>query len=75
MLSPELFENSYDKCLNIDYHLITAVIPKYQQKDTALVWHIKRHLKYFTKQVDGHNVILLNNNIYIPTTLRKNFLK
>jgi hypothetical protein len=67
----ELFKNSDDKSLNIDYPLSTAVISKYQQKDTALVRHIKRHQEFFTKQLDGHDVILLNNKIYIPKTLRK----
>jgi hypothetical protein len=52
---PELFENSNDKILNIDYHISTAVIAKHQQKDTTL--------------------ILLNNKIYIPKTLRKEILK
>jgi hypothetical protein len=63
--NPELFENSNDKSLNIDYPLSTAVIAKHQQKVTTLVQHIKCHLEYFTKQVDSHNVILLNNKIYI----------
>jgi hypothetical protein len=39
------------------------------------VQHIKRHLEYFTKLVDIHKVILLNNKIYIPKTLRKEILK
>jgi hypothetical protein len=72
---PELFENSDDKSLNIEYPLSTAVIAKHQQKDTTLVRHIKRHLEYFTKRVDGHNVIFLNNKIYIPKTFRKEILK
>jgi hypothetical protein len=40
---PELFENSNDKSLNIDYPLSTAVIAKHQWKDTTLVQHIKLH--------------------------------
>jgi hypothetical protein len=72
---PELFENSNYKSLNIDYPLSTAVIAKHQQKDTTLVQHIKRHLEYFTKLVDIHKVILLNNKIYIPKTLRKEILR
>jgi hypothetical protein len=71
---PELFKNSDDKSLNIDYPLSTAVIAKHQQ-DTTLVRHIKCHPEYFTKRVDGHNVIFLNNKIYIPKTLRKEILK
>jgi hypothetical protein len=39
------------------------------------VQHIKRHPEYFTKRVDGHNLILLNNKIYIPKALRKEILK
>jgi RIO-like serine/threonine protein kinase len=70
-----LFENSNDKSLIIDYPQITAVIAKHQQKDTILVRHIKCHPEYFTKRLDGHNAILLNNKIYIPTTLRKEILK
>jgi hypothetical protein len=72
---PELFENFDDKSLNIDYPLSTAVIAEHQQKDTTLVQHIKRHLEYFTKRVDSHNIILLNNKIYIPKILRKEILK
>jgi hypothetical protein len=72
---PELFKNSDDNCLNIDYRLSTAVIAKHQRRDTTLVQHIKHHLDYFTKQVDNHNVIPLNNKIYVPTTLRKEILK
>jgi hypothetical protein len=33
----ELFKNTNDKSLNIDYSLITVVIAKHQQKDTTLV--------------------------------------
>jgi hypothetical protein len=71
----ELFENSDVKSLNIDNSLSTAVIAKHQQKDKTLVRHIKHHLEYFTKRVDSHNVILLNNKIYIPKSLRKEILK
>jgi hypothetical protein len=67
----ESFENPNYNILNIDYLLSTAVIAKHQQKDTTLVQHIKRHPEYFTKQVDGHNVIPLRNQMYIPTILRK----
>jgi hypothetical protein len=63
------------KILNIDYPLSTAVIAEHQQKDITLVQHIKRHPEYFTKRVDGYNIILLNNKIYIPKTLRKEILK
>jgi hypothetical protein len=34
---PELFKNSNDESLNIDYPLNTAVVAKHQQKDTTLV--------------------------------------
>jgi hypothetical protein len=71
---PELFKNANDKSLNIDYPLSTAVITKHQQKDTTLVRHIKPHPEYFIKRVDSHNVILLNNKMNIPTTLRKEIL-
>ena len=72
---PELFENSDDKSLIIDYPLSTAVIAEHQQKDTKLVRHIKPYPEYFTKQADSHDFILLNNKIYIPRTLRKQTLK
>jgi hypothetical protein len=72
---PELFKNSGDKSLNIDYPLSTAVIIKHQQKDTTLVQYIKCHPEYFTKRVDSHNVILLDNKILIPKTLKKEILK
>jgi hypothetical protein len=39
------------------------------------VQRIKRHPEYFIKRVDGHNVILLNDKIYIPTTVRKEIIK
>jgi hypothetical protein len=39
------------------------------------VQHIKRHPECFTKRVESRNVILLNNKIYIPKTLRKEILK
>jgi hypothetical protein len=39
------------------------------------VQHIKCHPEYFTKRVESRNVILLNNKIYIPKTLRKEILK
>jgi hypothetical protein len=39
------------------------------------VRHIKRHLEYFTKQVYGHNIIFINDKIYIPITLRKEISK
>jgi hypothetical protein len=55
----ELFKNSDDKSLNIDYPLSTAVIAKHQKKDSTLVQHMKHHLEYFTKQVDSHDVMIL----------------
>jgi hypothetical protein len=70
---PELFQNSNDKSPNIDYPLSTAVIAEHQRIDTTLVRHIKGHPEYFTKQVDGHNVILLIYELYIPKHLRKKF--
>jgi hypothetical protein len=39
------------------------------------VRHIKRYPEYFTRQVEDHNVILLNNKTYIPKTLKKEILK
>jgi hypothetical protein len=45
---PELFENSDDKSLIIDYPLSTAAIVKHQKKDTKLARRIKSHPKYFT---------------------------
>jgi hypothetical protein len=63
---PELFESTDDKSLIIDYPLSTKVIAKHQKKTQT--W---RDTSNFTKQVDGHNVIILNNKIYIPITLRK----
>jgi Integrase zinc binding domain len=72
---PELFKNSDDKSLIIDYPLSTAVIAEHQQKETKLVRHIQRHPEYFTKQVDGHDFVLLNYKIYIPRALRKEILK
>jgi Integrase zinc binding domain len=72
---PELFENLDGKSLTIDYPLSTEVIAEHQRKDTTLVQHIKRPLEYFTKQMDGHEITLLNNKIYIPRTLRKEILK
>jgi Integrase zinc binding domain len=37
--------------------------------------HQKLHPEYFSNTVDGHNVILFKNKIYIPKTLRKPILK
>ena len=73
--SPELYENSDDNNLIIDFPLSTAVIAEHQQKDTSLVRQIKSHPEYFTKRVDGHNVILLNKKIFIPKSLRLPILK
>jgi hypothetical protein len=44
--------------IRVDYPLSIAVIAKHQQKDANLV-QLKRHPEYFTKRVDGHNVILV----------------
>jgi hypothetical protein len=47
---PELFENSKDKSLNLDYPLSTSVIVKHQHYDTTLVQHIKCYPDYFIKK-------------------------
>jgi hypothetical protein len=37
--------------------------------DQKLIQHQQRHPEYFSKTVDGHEVILCNNKIYIPKAL------
>jgi hypothetical protein len=71
----ELYENTDDKSLqDLDYPLSTQIIAEHQLKDQTLIQNNTRHPEYFSKSVDGHNVILFNNKIYIPKTLRKPIL-
>ncbi len=71
----ELYENTDDKSLQeLDYPLSTQIIAEHQRKDQTLIQHQHRHPEYFSKTVDGHEVILFNNKIYIPKTLRKPIL-
>jgi Integrase zinc binding domain len=55
--------------------LSTQIIVEYQHKDQALRQHQTLHPEYFSKTVDGYNVILFNNKMYIPKTLRKPILR
>jgi hypothetical protein len=75
----ELYENLDDKRLQeLDYPLCTQIIAEHQHKDQTLIQyqqHHQHHPEYFSKTVDGHEVILFNNNIYIPKTLRKPILR
>jgi hypothetical protein len=71
----EIYENSDDKSLqDLDYPLRTQIIAEHQHKDQTLIQHRQCHHEYFSKTVDGHEVILFNNKIYIPKTLRKPIL-
>jgi RNase H-like domain found in reverse transcriptase len=71
----ELYENTDDKSLQeLDYPLSTQIIAEHQRKDQTLIQHQQHHPEYFSKTVDGHEVILFNNKIYIPKTLRKPIL-
>jgi RNase H-like domain found in reverse transcriptase len=71
----ELYENTDDKSLqDLDYPLSTQIIAEHQSKDQTLIQHQHHHPEYFSKTVDGHDVILFNNKMYIPKTLRKPIL-
>ena len=71
----ELYENTDDKSLqDLDYPLSTQIIAEHQQKNKTLMQHQTLHPEYFSKTVDGHEVILFNNKIYIPKILRKPIL-
>jgi hypothetical protein len=71
----ELYENTDDKSLqDLDYPLSTQIIAEHQRNDQALIQHQQRHPEYFSKTVDGQQVILFNNKIYIPKALRKPIL-
>jgi RNase H-like domain found in reverse transcriptase/Integrase zinc binding domain len=71
----ELYENTDDKSLqDLDYPLSTQIIAEHQRKDQTLIQHQHHHSEYFSKTVDGHDVILFNNKIYIPKALRKPIL-
>jgi Integrase zinc binding domain len=71
----ELYENTDDKSIqDLDYPLSTQIIAEHQRKDQTLLQHQHHHPEYFSKTVDGHDVILFNNKIYIPKTLRKPIL-
>jgi hypothetical protein len=62
----ELYENTDDKSLQeLDYPLSTQIIDEHQRKDQTLIQHQHCHPEYFSKTVDGHEVTLFNNKIYI----------
>jgi hypothetical protein len=72
----ELYEKSDDKSLqDLDYPLSTQIIAGHQCKDQTLIQHQQCHPEYFSKTVDGQQVILFNNKIYITKTLRKPILR
>jgi hypothetical protein len=54
--------------------LSTQIIAEHQRKEQTLIQHQHNHPEYFSKTVDGHEVTLFNNKIYIPKTLRKQIL-
>jgi hypothetical protein len=67
--------NDSAKCSQeLDYPLSTQIIAEHQRKDQTLIQHQHHHPEYSSKTVDGHEVILFNNKIYIPKTLRKPIL-
>ena len=60
-----------DETKEIIYPLSTGTIAEYQRKDKTLLSHLKNHPEYFTKAIDGTEVILFHKKIYIPKPLRK----
>jgi hypothetical protein len=58
----------------LDYPLSTQIIAEHQHKDQTLIQHQHHHPEYFSKTVDEIDVILFNNKICIPKTLRKPIL-
>jgi hypothetical protein len=64
-----------DKCLQeLDYPWSIQIIAEHQHKDQTLMQHQTHHPEYFSRSVDGYNVIIFHNNIYISKTLRKPIL-
>ena len=60
-----------DKNLNnTDYPMSTQLIAAYQRKDKTLMRHLECHPDYFSKTVDGTEVILFHKKIYVPKPLR-----
>ncbi len=71
----ELCENTDDKSLqDLDYPSSTQTIAEHWHKDPTLIHHQQCHSEYFSKTVDGEQVILFNNTIHIPKALRKPIL-
>ena len=56
------------------FPLDTFTIAKHQQKDVALQTYLNNDTKYFTKKVHGAEVVLFNNKMYIPKSLRNQIL-
>jgi hypothetical protein len=72
----ELYKNSDDKSLqDLDYPLSTQIIAEHQRNDQTLIQHQQHHPEYFSKTVDGQQVILVNNKIYIPKMNTRSMIK
>jgi RNase H-like domain found in reverse transcriptase len=55
----ELYENADDESLqDLDYPLSTQIIAEHQRSDQTLIQNQQSHPEYFSKTVDGQQVIL-----------------
>jgi hypothetical protein len=64
-----------DKTLTAVYPLSSKLIAEYQRKDATLKKHLLRHPEYFSKPVEGTELITFHQRIYIPKPLRQRVLE
>ena len=51
------------------YPLSSKQLAEYQQKDVTLMQHLQCHAEYFSKAIEGKDLVLFHQCIYVPKPL------
>ena len=77
LIYAENFNNEADDNIPIaeDFPVSTQTIAAYQRKDKLLMQHLQRHPEYFSKTINGEQLVLFHKRIYIPKPLRRPIIR
>ena len=75
LVSEEFDIVTNDKMPYHAYPLSSKLLAEYQQKDVTLMWHLQHHAEYFSKAIEGEELVLFHQCIYIPKPLQLQVLE
>jgi hypothetical protein len=59
---------------DIPYPLSAQILAQYQKEDKVLLRNVQRYPQYFSKEVEGSELIHFHQKIYVPKPLRTKVL-